>query len=91
MGSAPSSPRNQISPLIVPGVGTRPITAKDVTDLPDPDSPTIPSLALMKLKGNVINGFDYIVVSKNSTCRLRTSKTVFIGVYKEINLKLTGF
>jgi len=46
MGSAPSSPRNQISPPYRAWVGTRPITAKDVTDLPDPDSLQFPEFGL---------------------------------------------
>ena len=43
-GSPSSScPRNRTEPLTRAAAGSRPITASEVTDLPEPDSPTIPS------------------------------------------------
>jgi hypothetical protein len=38
-----SSPLKRTEPLIVACGGSNPITASEETDLPDPDSPTIPS------------------------------------------------
>ncbi len=37
------SPRNEMFPVILALFGSSPITAIDDTDLPDPDSPTMPS------------------------------------------------
>ncbi len=38
-----SSPRNRIAPVTRADLGSRPITAMLDTDLPEPDSPTMPS------------------------------------------------
>ena len=38
-----SSPRNLTEPVTRAFFGSRPITAIEVTDLPEPDSPTMPS------------------------------------------------
>ena len=40
------SPRNRTSPVIFAEVGKRPRMAIEVTLLPDPDSPTMPSVSL---------------------------------------------
>jgi len=37
-----SSPRNRMEPDTCAELGSRPITASDDTDLPEPDSPTMP-------------------------------------------------
>ncbi len=37
-----SSPASLMDPVTFPPCGTRPITASEVIDLPDPDSPTMP-------------------------------------------------
>ena len=59
-----------------PGEGTKPMIAKEVTDLPEPDSPTIPNFSPFlswKLRlSTATTGFVSVV---NWTCRWRTSRT----------------
>jgi hypothetical protein len=40
-----SSPWKRTEPVILAFLGSSPMTAIEVTDLPDPDSPTMPSVS----------------------------------------------
>src|SRR5215471_13472685 len=75
-----SRPSNQISPAAIsPGGGIRPSTARLVTDFPDPDSPTIPSVrpgARSKLTRSTAG----MVRSRlrKCTCKSRTDNNVSV-------------
>jgi len=62
MGSTPSSARNQISPpKKAPELAPDPLQLKMLLIYLIPTPYNSQSLTLMKLKGDVVNGFDYIV------------------------------
>src|SRR5215471_16526945 len=75
-----SRPSNQISPAAIsPGGGTRPSTARLVTDFPDPDSPTIPSVrpeARSKLTRSTAGTARSRL--RKRTCKSRTDKSVSV-------------